>query len=67
MYNLILNYIIGGLIWVLFFYLIDVYNKPKKEMTNLEIFLHILIWPIWIFIFIIGWIYGFIKSFINDK
>lgn len=66
MYNTILYYFIFGLIWTLFFELLFV-SKEGKYLTNIERIVHFLFWPIWIIIFIVSWVIGVIKGFINGQ
>lgn len=54
----LVNYIIIGLIWCLIWEHIEIKHN-KREMNNQDRFVHISFWPIWLFIFIIGYFKGF--------
>jgi len=61
MYNLFITYLIAGLFWTGLFELLTI-QREDRYLYNLERIAHLLLWPLWMIIFIVGWIIGFING-----
>ena len=64
MYNIIMYYLVIGLIWGL---LNSSGEKSLGEKSNIHVILLILTWPFTMFLCIIGLIEAVIKNINNDK
>ena len=56
------EYILLGLLWCAIWETIE-WKHHGRAIGNLDRLVHISIWPVWVIIFIIGWIEGFLRNF----
>ena len=54
-----IEYLIIGLLWCALWETFSI----EKEKDNADRVIHILMWPVWLLIFIVGWIQGFLRNF----
>ena len=57
-----IEYILLGLLWCAIWETIE-WKHYGRAVGNLDRLVHISIWPVWVIIFIIGWIEGFLRNF----